>query len=412
MTTRQNSRTVEATTTNKPHAPTVIIVGGGIAGLHAAVALRRDVDAAVTIIEPTAHHQFLTRLAGVAAGAQPVGDAATPLAALIPEANIVTHRAAHIDEHPDAVTVHLDNDVTLSADAVIVTAGAEPTRPPIKGWSKARPLRSAADALVIRSSLETSDGVVVVGAGATGCQLAATAAVVHPGLSITLVDGSDRVMPGFRPALGQRAASILRERGVELRLGERVVSIKRSSVVLEGSNEQVDGTVVWAGGFQAQGDAFGLGATRDGRLVIDALGRTAGSTRVFAAGDVAAHTDRRSDLRPMSAQIAAQAGRGVGANVAAYLCRKGLQALVLNDLGWIVDLGGGQGVAEVLGIPLADRFSDRLVPLLHTAIDYRNLWQLGGVSFMRAFGPGGSDTPTQGDLASDLEAFGVHLDES
>ncbi len=381
-----------------------------MAGLHAAIALRRHVDADLTIIEPTAHHQFLTRLAAVAAGSQSVGDAATPLAAMVPEATIEPHRAIRVDEHDDGAVVHLDNDRTITADAVIVTAGAEPARPPIKGWSNARPLRSAADALAIRSSLAAADGLVVVGAGPTGCQLAATAAFVHPRLRVTVVDGADRVMPGFRRSLGQRATSILRDRGVELRLGERVAAIKANSVVLDGSKEHLDGTVVWAAGFQARGDALGLGATRDGRLAIDQFGRTAGSSRVFAAGDIAAHTDRRGDLRPMSAQIAAQAGKAVGSNVAAHLHRSELRALTLTDLGWIVDLGGGQGVAEVLGLPLADRFSDRLVPLLHTAIDYRNLWQLGGLSFMRAFGPGDSPSPSIAELAKDLEAFGVDLD--
>lgn len=329
---------------------------------------------------------------------------------MVPEATIEPHRAVRIDEHTDAVSVHLDNDQVITADAVVVTAGAEPARPPIKGWANARPLRSAADALAIRAALDTSDGLVVVGAGATGCQLATTAAITHPDLRVTIVDGADRPLPGFRSSLGKRTKEILIERGVELRLGERVSTIKKHSAVLDESGEQVDGLVVWAGGFQALGDAFGLGATREGRLVIDPMGRTAGSTRVFAAGDIAAHTNARSELRPMSAQIAAQAGKGVGVNVAAFLTGKKLDALTLNDLGWVVDLGGGQGVAEVLGIPLADRFTDRLVPLLHTAIDYRNLWQLGGVSFMRAFGPDGSATPTHDELIQDLEAFGVDLD--
>lgn len=329
---------------------------------------------------------------------------------MVPDATIEPHRALRIDEHDDAVTVFLDNGTEITADAVIVTAGAVPARPPIKGWTKSRPLRSAADALAIRSTLESSDGLVVVGAGATGCQLAATAAIIHPELAVTIIDGADRPLPGFRHSLGKRAAEILTQRGVELRLGERVSTIKKQSAVLDESGEQIDGTVVWAGGFQSQGDAFGLGATREGRLVIDPTGRTTGSTRVFAAGDIAAHTNARSELRPMSAQIAAQAGKGVGANVAAFMTGQRLEPLTLNDLGWVVDLGGGQGVAEVLGLPLADRFTDRLVPLLHTAIDYRNLWQLGGVSFMRAFGPGGSAAPTHDELAKDLEAFGVDLD--
>lgn len=388
----------------------VVIVGGGVAGLHAAVELQRNVDAKITIIEPTAHHQFLTRLAGVAAGAQPITDAARPLAAMVPLAHIEQHRAVRIDEHPAEVAVLLDDSRTLVADAVIVTAGAEPARPPIKGWAKARPLRSATDALAIRAALDSGDNLVIVGAGATGCQLAAAAAVVHPGTDISIIDGADRPMPAFRPGLGQRAGQILTARGVNVRLGERVESIKKSGVVLAESGEAIDGTVVWAGGFQAQGDTLGLGATREGRLVIDRTGRTAGSTRVFAAGDVAAHTDRRSELRPMSAQIAAQAGKRVGSNVASFMAGGQLEPIVVNDLGWVVDLGGGQGVAEVLGISLADRFSDRLVPLLHTAIDYRNLWQLGGVSFMRRFGPGGSATPTSGELLRDLGAFGIELD--
>ncbi len=404
------TRLPSATAPDVAPAPTVIIVGGGVAGLHAAVALRRKATVAVTIIEPTAHHQFLTRLAAVAAGAQPISDAAAPLAAMVPEAVVEAHRAIRIEEHTETVSVHLDDERALTADAVIVTAGAEPARPPIKGWAKAQALRSAADALAIRSALETSDGLVIIGAGATGCQLAATAATVHPDLDVAIVDGADRPLPGFRRSLSQRAHDILTERGVEVRLGERVQTIKQHSVTLEGSGEQIDGTVVWAGGFSAKGDNLGLGSTREGRLLIDRTGRTAGSTRVFAAGDIAAHTDRRSELRPMSAQIAAQAGKGVGANVAAFLSGGELSSLTLNNLGWVVDLGGGQGVAEVLGIPLADRFSDRLVPLLHTAIDYRNLWQLGGVSFMRAFGPGGSTTPTNEELARDLGAFGVELD--
>lgn len=407
------TRSTSATTSRVTNAPTVIIVGGGTAGLHAAAALSSSAASgrvAVMIVEPTGHHQFLTRLAGVAAGAQPISDAATPLAAMAPAATIEPHRVVRVDEHRDTVSVHLDDGRVLTADAVIVTAGAEPATPRIKGWTRARPLRSAADALAIRSMIDTGDGLVVVGAGATGCQLAATAAVVHPGLRISIVDGADRPLPGFRRSLGQRAGDILSERGVHLRLGERVATIGKGHVTLEGSGEHIDGAVVWAGGFQAKGDALGLGSTREGRLLIDSHGRTTGSIRVFAAGDIAAHTDRRSELRPMSAQIAALAGKGVGANVAAFLTGGTTHSLTLTDLGWVIDLGGGQGVAEVLGIPLADRFTDRIVPLLHTAIDYRNLWQLGGLPFMRSFGPGGSTPPSSEALARDLAEFGVDLD--
>ncbi|NNE94740.1 MAG: hypothetical protein HKN24_01795, partial [Acidimicrobiales bacterium] len=47
--------------------PSIVIVGGGMAGVHAARALRNmDQLIDLTIVEPTGTHQFLTRLAAVA----------------------------------------------------------------------------------------------------------------------------------------------------------------------------------------------------------------------------------------------------------------------------------------------------------------------------------------------------------
>lgn len=397
----------------------MVVIGGGIAGLHASVSLLRRRNVLVTIVEPTAHHQFLTRLAAVAAGTQPTADAAQPLSAMVPTASVEQRRAVRIDESKRCVTVSLDDASELEADSVIIAAGAEPSSPPIRGKANAYALRTAADALAIRAVLDQCNpdrarGLVVVGAGATGCQLAAAAAIQHPELAITLIDRADRALPGFRNSLSQRAESILASRGIDLRFGENIERITKRGAVLSPTEahpatDRIEGTVVWAGGFQAHGDAFGL-ETRDGRLVIDEFGQVAQSHRVFAAGDIAAHLDRRGDLRPMSAQIAAQAGQAVGANVAATLSDDAMTPLRLSDLGWVVDLGGGQGVADVLGLPLADPITDRLVPLLHTAIDYRNLFQIGGVAFMRRFGPGNAEVPSASELARDLGSFGLERD--
>ncbi len=390
-----------------------------MAGLHAARAIRTDAIR-LTVVEPTGHHQFLTRLAAVAAGTQPASDAAAPLTEMLPDADIQPATVLRIDEAPDQVRVMLDDNRVLDADVVIVTAGAETRTPPVDGFHRAMSLRSASDAIGIRQKLEPTgqpgvERLIVVGGGATGCQLAAAAAVAHPDLDVTLIEATARVLSAFAPALGRHAAKVLRRRGVDLRCESRVETIGERGLTLTadgtGSSEALDGLVVWAGGVKGTGDTFGLGSTRDGRLVIEETGRTTGSARVFAAGDIAAHTDRREGLRPMSAQIAAQAGRGVGENVQRFLAGQALNPLSLADLGWVVDLGGGQGVADLIGLPLADDLSARLVPLLHTAIDYRNLWQLGGIDFMRRFGPGSTNAPSLEQLAADLAAFGVDLDD-
>jgi NADH dehydrogenase len=386
----------------------VAVIGGGTAGAHAAAALR-SFPVAVTIIEPTGHHQFLTRLAAVAGGTQPGEDATASLAELFPSAAIVQHRAVELQESADSVTIRLDDDRTLAVDAAIVTAGAEPSLPSVPGLARARTLRSASDALGIRTALNHIERLVVVGGGATGSQLAGAARVAHPELDVTLVEASDALLSGFRPALGRRTAEILGERGVDIECNTTVKRVRKLGVTLAGEGRHIDGLVVWAGGYAAAGDQFGIGDTRDGRIVIDATGRVVRSARVFAAGDIAAHTDRTGALRPMSAQVAAQAGRSVGANTARSLLGSAMAPMQVRDLGWVVDLGGGRGVAEILGLPLADPITDRLVPLIHTAIDYRNLWQIGGLEAMRHHGPGHSTTPSIEQLDDDLGALGLDL---
>ncbi len=360
---------------------TAIVVGAGMAGIHAIAALLKA-GIPTTVIEPTGHHQFLTRLAAVAGGTQPTRDAAVPLDVMFPSVDLVTARLRSLQD----TVIELDDGTTRSADAVIITAGAEPATAPIDGLSTAQPLRSAADAMAIRRALEISQEVMVVGGGATGVQLAGAIAVARPATHrVTLIDRQDRLLSGFAPSLGRHAAKILDDRGVDLRTGAEVDRIDDDGLQLS-SGQRLDGMVVWAGGFEAAFDR--LGDVVDGRLTIDRFGRLPDRQTVFAAGDAAAHLDRNGELRPMSAQIAAQAGRAVAGNVVRTLAGRAPKPIDLNDLGWVVDLGGGRGVAELLGIRLASAPIDRLVPILHDLIDVRNLFQIGGLSFVSRFGPG------------------------
>lgn len=374
---------------NTSQAKSVIIVGGGMAGAHAASVLHGG-EVAVTIVEPTGHHQFLTRLAAVAGGTAPVSDASAPLENMF-DIDLIEQKAVSIG---DGQVTMSDGSVAI-ADAVIVTAGAEPVQPPITGLTQARNLRSASDALGIRQALDDgTDHVVVMGGGPTGCQLAGAVAAAHPTIEVTLVDSGDRLMGSFASLLGKRTLQILEGRGVDVRFGFEVDSIDEQTVQ-SSSGDTVEGVPVWVGGFEAT--MSGFGPTTEGRLDIEPDGRISGYQTTFAAGDAAAHLDADGELFPMSAQIAAQAGSQVARNVQRLLGGEKTGQIDLADRGWVVDLGGGQGVAEILGVPLALPLLDRLPPLLHHAIDLRNLWQLGGVDFVRRFRPG-ADHPSL-DLA-------------
>lgn len=371
----------------------VLVVGAGYAGLRAAVAANRD-GARVTLVDATGNHEFSTRLSAVAGGRSSAGDGWAPIEALV---DLPLERATVIEVDAAGPAVLLDDDRTLSADAVVVAAGARTSWPKVPGLdAHAHGLRTIADALAIRGELIEADRLIVVGGGATGVQLAAEAARRHRHLAVTIVEARERLLPEMATSVGARAEQLLRRRGVEVRRRTPVSRVDANGVVLD-SGKRIDGLVVWATGFEADGSALLPNAdTHEGRLIVDNHLRVPGSVAVFAAGDIAAHTDLFNQPLPMSAQVAVRAGAAAGRN--AVRVARGLppSPAILFDMGRVVQMGPASGVGRVLGFNLAGPLLDRTIPFLHDAVDIRHLFQTGGISAVLRHGPG-RHHPTRAD---------------
>ncbi len=359
----------------------VVVVGAGYAGCYAIAELRRQ-RIPVIAVDPTGRLDMLPRLASVAGHADPAGDAAIELNDLFPDLIVVKDKMTGLERG----VITTANGHRIRGRVTIITAGAEPASPPIKGLRNAFPLRTAADALRLRAQIAESNDVLIIGGGATGCQLAG--AISASGVSsATLVDGEARLMAGFAECLGEHARSILTERGVRVELECPVKEIQKGAVVLADGTE-LAGLPVWAGGFTATMDSFSIGPTTDGRLDIAPTLLVAGATKVLAAGDVAAHRDRNGDLLPMAAQTAVQAGTGAAKNAARLMRGERLASISMRDLGWVVDLSAGRGVAEVGPLKIAGPLLDRIPPYLHDIIDKKTLYELGGVKAVKRFRSG------------------------
>ena len=373
-------------------APRVVIIGAGYAGAHAAVAAARGGDVEVVVIDQDGRHGFLPRLAGVAAGRLRAGDARAPLRELIDASVEVVHaRAVHLDD--DTGTVTLADATTIRADAIVVACGSGSPAGSVPGSAEhAATLHTAEDALALRRRLASVRRLVIVGAGATGVQLAAEVAARRSDVEVELIEVAGRVLPAEPDRLGHDALRTLRRLGVELRLGTEVTRVDRRGVVLADGSRRA-GTVVWAGGWRA--DATELlpdAPLREGRAIVTADLRVAGFHRVLAAGDVAAHRDVLGRPLPMSAQSASQAGATAGRNAAALATGQRTRPARLLEIGRLVDLGA-RGVGRLGPVPLGWGPTDRLVPLLHLGVDLRHLWQLGGVAVAMAHAPGRNPRP-------------------
>jgi NADH:ubiquinone reductase (H+-translocating) len=376
----------------------IVILGAGYAGAHAARRALAE-GAQVTVVDPDGHHAFTTRFAAVAAGRAPVGDLAAPIDGLL-DVEVVADLAVAIDT--DERTITLGGGGALPYEALVVTTGAEAAAPPVEGLAEhGHALASVEDTLAVRELLrqlaapgaapgadDGPAGLIVIGGGATGVQLAAEIAHHRPAVPVTLVEREPRLLPTEPGPLRRGARRILRAAGVEVLLGREVARVDADGVAFA-DGTWLDGTVVWAGGWRARGSALLPDVpTEQGRLRVGPDLTVRGLDGVFAAGDTAAHHDPFGGALPMSAQIAAQAGEVAGHNAVAWAAGRHHRRALLLELGRVLDLGGGVGVARVGPLRLARRPLDRLVPALHLAIDLRHLWQIGGVSGVLRHGPG------------------------
>ena len=209
---------------------------------------------------------------------------------------------------------------------------------------------------------------VVVGAGYTGTEVAAQAVLLtdnlraaHPELRDQpvrwmLLDTAERVLPELDARLSATADRVLRERGVDVRMGVSVDEADHDGVRLTTGDEVPTRTLVWCVGVRADPLVESLGLkTEKGRVVVDEFMRVPGHPEVFACGDAAAVPDatRPGQATAMTAQHAQRQGKLVARNVAASLGHGTARRYKHHDLGFVVELGGRDAAANPLHVPLA-----------------------------------------------------------
>ncbi len=352
----------------------VVVIGGGYAGIHAATAVRRS-GIPVTVVDRTGRHDFATRLAAVAGGTAPIEDASRPVGSFVDQ--VVVGSVVDIADG----SISMSDGSTITADAVVITAGSAPSRPPVDGIEFTHALRSSEDAEALRESIAHASSMVIVGGGATGVQLAGAAAVAHPALAIHLVETAAQLLAGMPREFSSGATRILEGRNVQIHLGSSVERITKRGAIVGGA--LLEGLVVWAGGFSAQAQQYGVPTSDDGRILVDEALRVRGRQRTFAAGDIAAHRDNDGHPLPMSAQIAVRAGSAAGSNAVRLLRGEPIEPVDLRQIGWVLDLSGRRGLAQLGPINLTAPLVDLIPPLLHDAIDLKDLLEVGGPNALR-----------------------------
>ena len=319
----------------------ILILGGGFAGLSAAVnaadeIIAQDGDIKVTLVS---RNDFLTmrpRLyerdpESLRAPLRPVLD---PI-----DVTFVAGDVREIDTEAQFVVVQGRNGAvtTLDYDRLILATGSELRRLPVPGMAEHgwnidnfdsavafdRHLRTVAQ----MPEVPGHGTFVIVGAGMSGIEIATelrgrieahsdsrTAARAR----VVLIEQADRVGPEFGDEPRPVIEDALRRADVETRLGATVTGVDADGVTLSDGERIATATTIVTVGLRANALAEQVPAPRDelGRLHVDRTLRVDGVPEVYTAGDVArAHVDDEN-VALMSCQHARTMGKYAGLNAA------------------------------------------------------------------------------------------------
>jgi len=180
------------------------------------------------------------------------------------------------------------------------------------------------DLVNLTAQLSTKKSVIVMGAGPTGIELAGR--LRYLGHSVTIIEATNQILPGFSPAMQRTAEKVLAENGINILRGSAILEITKGAIrtkqgsIVYGSND----ILVWTCGVQPVPFVRALQGSVNESLQL------VGSSNVFIMGDSA----RRG---PPTAQNARQQGE----YLAAVLNGSQVGPYSYKELGRLLDLSYG-----------------------------------------------------------------------
>ncbi len=375
------------------NAHRVVILGGGFGGLAAAQALKRA-PVQITLLDRRNFHLFQPLLYQVATGSLSPGEIAAPLRSVLSKqknTEVLLGEAVDIDPQNNVLT--LRDGGKFSYDSLIVATGSQTSYYGNDSWREVAPsLKTIEEATNIRQKIllafecaeraETPEEVhawltfVIVGAGATGMELAgALAEIANETLrhdfrrinpreaQILLMEGGPRVLSAFPEELSAKGEKLVSRLGVQVMKNVKVTHVDADGVTFEraGATESMRAkTVLWAGGVTTNEFGRTLAARtqaptdRSGRITVTPQLTIPNFPNIFVIGDLALSSDKDGKPLPGVAQVAMQGGAYAAKVIRARVAKKtGPPPFHYFNKGDLAVIGRAAAVANIFGFHLS-----------------------------------------------------------
>jgi NADH dehydrogenase len=400
----------------------IVVVGGGASGLELVTrlgkTLARKGHIRATLVERSRTHLWKPLLHAVAAGSMDPGEHEVNLLAQAHWSNFNYRLGAMtgLDRARKQVmlgAVHDDEgrEITppssIGYDTLVMAVGSVTNDFGTPGAAQyAVPLETPAQAVrfnhrlinaCIRAHTQTGPvrpgqlHVAIIGAGATGTELAAelhhtSRQVVAFGLDridpasdirIILIEAAPRILPALPERISMATTALLQKMGVEVRAGARVAEVTADGIRLADGGFIASELVVWAAGVKGPDflrDLDGLETTRSNQLVVLPTLQTTRDPDVFAMGDCAACPRPGHDTPvPPRAQAAHQQASHLLRQFRRRLEGKPLEDFVYRDFGSLVSLGNYSTVGSLMGFIVG---KSMFIEGYFARIMYRSLYKM------------------------------------
>jgi NADH:ubiquinone reductase (H+-translocating) len=237
--------------------------------------------------------------------------------------------------------------------------------------------------------------VAIIGAGATGTELAAelhhtARAIISYGLDrinperdfrIVLIEAADRVLPALPERISNSTKDLLVKLGVDVRTKARVSEVLVDGVKLSDGTIVPSELVVWSAGVQAPvflANIAGLETNRINQLVVGPTLQTTVDESIFAIGDCAAcPRPGFSQSVPPRAQAAHQQSDFMVKQLNRMLDGRPLEKFNYRDFGSLVSLGKYTTVGSLMGAVIGRNF---MIEGYFVRLMYRSLYKMHEVA--------------------------------
>lgn len=365
---------------------TLVIVGGGFAGITLAQQLERRLpgDWRLILISTENYITYNPLLPEVVGASILPGHAVAPLRQMIRTSQVFMARVTGFDFDARTLSYLGEGPGVIEWDQLVIACGVQANLEIVEGMAKyALPLKTLGDALFLRNRiiarLEQAElqpdpearrwltSFVVIGGGFSGVETAGELndflsaglryypRVCREDCKVVLIHSRDTLLPELSPSLGRFALRKMRKLGLDIRLNARVARIDDRAVTLDDGEIIPAGTVISAIGTAAHPLVMELPFTKErGRIVTASDMSVPGYPGVWALGDCAAVSNARDGkISPPTAQFADRQARQLARNIAAALDGRPTQPFSYKPLGQLATIGHNNAVAELFGLRLS-----------------------------------------------------------